>query len=213
MLLLLGILFSCDEHHSENQSNDEDSPNSAESQSETKEEKLVDLYKVSVIPLFKDIPDVNPPVEIEINTEDLNIDAGAASGYLDVSQGLVDLENEAIQIFALAHEVAHMATIPQAKIFNLAETIPKGNVTNDYQKAEYLADLMAVHLIHLKLPETFELIQNDFETLQEILGAETFTHPSGENRILSMKLYIDDCSSKEEIKAFEQRFETIWTMN
>ena len=133
LLLLLGILWACDEHHSENQSNDEDSSN-PESQSETKEEKLVSLYKDSVIPLFKDIPDVNPPQEIHINAEDVNIDAGAASDYLEVSQGLIDLENEAIQLFALTHEVAHMATLPQAKIFNLASAIPKGNSTNDYQK-------------------------------------------------------------------------------
>ena len=97
LLLLLGILWACDEHHSENQSNDEDSSN-PESQSETKKEKLVSLYKDSVIPLFKDIPDVNPPQEIHINAEDVNIDAGAASDYLEVSQGLIDLENEAIQL-------------------------------------------------------------------------------------------------------------------
>jgi hypothetical protein len=212
LLLLLGILWACDEHHSENQSNDEDSSN-PEFQSKTKEEKLVSLYKDSVIPLFKDIPDVNPPDEIEINTEDLNIDAGAASGYLYVSQGLVNLDNEAIQLFALAHEVAHMATIPQAKIFNLAEAIPKGNSTNDYQKAEYLADLIAIHLIHLKKPEKFKWIQGDFQTLQEIFGGEVFSHPSGKKRIASMKLYIANCSSKDEALAFKERFLAIWNMD
>ena len=212
LLLLLGILWACDEHHSENQSNDEDSSN-PESQSETKKEKLVSLYKDSVIPLFKDIPDVNPPQEIHINAEDVNIDAGAASDYLEVSQGLIDLENEAIQLFALTHEVAHMATLPQAKIFNLAATIPKGNSTNDYQKAEYLADLIAIHLIHLKKPEKFKLIQGDFEILQEIFGGEVFSHPSGQKRILSMKLYIEDGHSKDEALAFKERFLAIWNMD
>ena len=130
-----------------------------------------------------------------------------------LEQKIDDLENEAIQLFALTHEVAHMATLPQAKIFNLAATIPKGNSTNDYQKAEYLADLIAIHLIHLKKPEKFKLIQGDFEILQEIFGGEVFSHPSGQKRILSMKLYIEDDHSKDEALAFKERFLAIWNMD
>ena len=57
------------------------------------------------------------------------------------------------------------------------------------------------------------MIQNDFERLKEILGRETFTHPSGQKRISSMKLYIDDCSSKMEALAFKEHFLVIWKMD
>ena len=57
------------------------------------------------------------------------------------------------------------------------------------------------------------MIQGDFEILQEIFGGEVFSHPSGQKRILSMKLYIEDGHSKDEALAFKERFLAIWNMD
>lgn len=42
---------------------------------------------------------------------------------------------------------------------------------------------------------------------------EVFSHPSGQKRILSMKLYIEDDHSKDEALAFKERFLAIWNMD
>lgn len=206
LLLLIGIFLSCDNHNSDNQ-DDETSTNYPES----KEKQLINRYKNTIIPLFKHIPNIDFPTNIIINQEELNIDAGAAAGYLEVSKGLLN-EEETIQLFALAHEVAHMATLPQASLFELSGAIPEGDTTNYYKKAEYLADLIAIHLIHSKLPEKFNSLQSKFTYLKKVLREETFTHPSGEDRIRSMKVYLENSNNSNEKISFKNRFISIWNM-
>ncbi|MBW2961737.1 hypothetical protein [Mesonia aestuariivivens] len=179
----------------------------------TKEEYLNQLYTAKVIPLFDEYDNLNLPNEIHIDEKDLGINAGAAFGYLEVSRGLVELEDKTMQVFALAHELAHIATIPQAKELQLKGGIPSGSQTNDYKKAEYLADLIAFHLISKKLTEVYGQLNKNLDSLDEFLGYGSFTHPSGSNRIKSLKKYIDGIDITNRKKSFSNRFKEIWTMN
>ncbi|AUC84956.1 hypothetical protein CW731_06470 [Polaribacter sp. ALD11] len=178
----------------------------------TKEEEIVKIYNKSVLPLFKEYSDAEIPTQFKIDKNDLGINAGAAFGYVEVSQGLVNLSKEEIQLFALAHEVAHIVTISQARLFDLQGSIPKGTVTNDYKKAEYLADLIAIHLIKIKLNKEFILLTSNFSFLQNLLGSATFTHPSGIDRISYINTYIENSITKSNDDAFKISFLRIWQM-
>jgi len=178
----------------------------------TKEEEIVKIYNESVLPLFKKYSGAEIPKQFKIDKNDLGINAGAAFGYVEVSQGLINLTKEDIQLFALAHEVAHIVTIPQARLFDLQGSVPKGTVTNDYKKAEYLADLIAIHLIKVKLNKEFILLTSNFSFLQNLLGSTTFTHPSGIDRISYIKTYIENTITKSNDDAFKISFLRIWEM-
>jgi len=176
----------------------------------TKEEEIIKLYNESVLPLFKEYSDVEIPTEFKIDKNDLGINAGASFGYVEVSQGLINLTKQDIQLFALAHEVAHIVTISQARLFGLQGSIPKGTVTNEYKKAEYLADLIAIHLINTKLNNEFHLLKSNFPYLQNLLGGASFTHPSGIDRINSINMYLENTLVSD--KAFKINFLRIWKM-
>ncbi|RXG21733.1 hypothetical protein DSM02_1978 [Leeuwenhoekiella polynyae] len=178
-----------------------------------KEEQLIDLYIHEVTPLFEVYPDLNIPDELHIDEADHSVDAGAAFGYVEVSMGLVELEDPPIQIFVLAHELSHIATLTQAAAFNLGGEIPAGSETNDYKKAEYLADLMAFYLISKNEPETYDLLKEKLDYLEELLGNGDFTHPSGSSRIESLMKYLKGMDNTSKETAFSNRFRTIWSMN
>ncbi|WP_157603537.1 M48 family metalloprotease [Polaribacter atrinae] len=179
----------------------------------TKEEEIIRIYNESVLPLFKEYSEAEIPTQFKVDKNDLGINAGAAFGYVEVSQGLVNLTKEDIQLFALTHEVAHIVTISQARLFDLQGSIPKGTVTNDYKKAEYLADLIAIHLIKTKLSKEFNLLTSNFPFLQKLLGAATFTHPSGVDRINYLNTYIENALVTSNDVAFKNSFLRIWQMD
>ena len=178
----------------------------------TKEEEIIKIYNESVLPLFKEYSDVEIPTEFKIDKSDLSINAGASFGYVEISQGLINVTKKHIQLFALSHEVAHIVTIPQARLFGLEGSIPKGSITNDYKKAEYLADLIAIHLIKSKLNNEFRLLSTDFPFLQNLLGGSSFTHPSGSDRINEIQTYLENSISTNNDEAFKTSFLRIWKM-
>ncbi len=206
LIVLLCFISSCD------RINSEEAGDQNEEIVLTKQEKLVALYQNSVVPLFEDFDKLNIPDSIKIDEKDASVDAGAAYGYIEVSQGLVDLENEPIQTFVLAHEVSHIATLAQASHFNLHGEIPRGTVTNDYKKAEYLADLIAVHLILKKLPQEFEKLASELNSFETLLGNGSFTHPSGASRLASLERYIEAAQEDDDEVSFKDRFVDIWEM-
>lgn len=189
-------------------SNGEDTPKNVVVLSN--QELLIKRYNELVVPLFNSYTNVVIPSKFQVDEKDKTINAGASFGYVEVSQGLIEAKKEAIQIFVLSHEVAHIVTISQAKLFDLKGEIPRGTTTNDYKKAEYLADLIAVHLIQTKLPKVFDALFTDFDYLQQLLGSATFTHPSGLDRINSLKEYIGNSKEANERSAFKNQFLSIW---
>lgn len=178
----------------------------------TKLESIIKLYNESVFPLFKNYKNVVVPTDFKVDKDDLSINAGASFGHVEVSQGLINVTKKHIQLFALSHEVAHIVTISQAKIFGLQGSIPKGAITNDYKKAEYLADLIAIHLIKSKLNKEFSLLSTDFPFLQNLLGNSTFTHPSGSDRINDIQTYLENSISTNNDESFKINFLRIWKM-
>ena len=200
-------MFACNT----NSSNEEVFPPNKEI-SLTKEESIIKVYNESVLPLFKNYMDVEIPTQFKVDKDDLSINAGATFGYVEVSQGLVNLTKEHIQLFALTHEVAHIVTISQSRIFGLEGSIPKGAITNDYKKAEYLADLIAIHLIKTKLNNEFRLLSTDFPFLENLLGGSTFTHPSGSDRMNVIQTYLENSLSTNNDEAFKINFLRIWEM-
>jgi hypothetical protein len=176
------------------------------------QELLIKQYQELIIPLFKSYSMVDIPTEFQVDPQDTSINAGASFGFIEVSQGLVDAKMEAIRVFVLAHEVAHLVTIAQARLFSLEGPILRGTTTNDYKKSEYLADLIALHLIQSKLTKEFEYLLVDFDYLQQLLGSKTFTHPSGVDRILFLKEYLSIVKEKNEATAFRTQFLCIWKM-
>jgi len=176
----------------------------------TKEEEIIKLYNQSVLPLYKEYSDVEIPTEFKIDKNDLGINAGASFGYVEVSQGLINLTKKDIQLFALTHEVAHIVTLSQANKFNLQGSIPENGHINEYKKSEYLADLIAIHLIKSQNSLYFQSIKNNFNILKSILGTETYTHPSGENRVKLMNDYIELSKRKIETIAFKEIYLKIW---
>ncbi|MGY5353915.1 hypothetical protein [Wenyingzhuangia sp. IMCC45467] len=179
----------------------------------SKEEQIIKLYNTLVIPMFKDYEQVDIPTAFKIDEEDLGINAGAAFGYVEISKGLIYHKKEIIQTFVLSHEVAHIVTLAQAKQFGLKGDIPRGTIINDYKKAEFLADLIAVHLIKKTAPSHFELLEQEWHYLQSLLGVTTFTHPSGVDRIQSLKTYIEKSKTQGEDLAFKECFVQIWSLN
>ncbi|WP_010135815.1 M48 family metalloprotease [Ochrovirga pacifica] len=177
------------------------------------EAQLKELYRTQVIPLFTDFTEVSIPTIFKIDKKDPSINAGASFGYVEVSQGLIDVRKTEIQRFALAHELAHIVTISQAKKFGLSNVIPKGLLYNEYQKAEFLADLIAIHLIQSKQPQEIKNIQSIFPQLQILLGGKTFTHPSGRGRIQNMQLYLQEAKHISQAEAFKKQFQNIWSKN
>ncbi|SIQ02246.1 M48 family metalloprotease [Maribacter ulvicola] len=176
----------------------------------TKEEKLIQLYNTTLVPLFSRYEALEIPSEFQIIEQDLGVNAGAAFGYVEVSRGLVNCTEESIQLFALTHEVAHIATLHQASLFNLEGFLSEGPQLNAYKKAEYLADLIAVHLIKSKAPLFFEDLKSNFHILKLILGSETFTHPSGTDRIKQINKYINLSTTKTNNIAFKELYLNIW---
>lgn len=179
----------------------------------SKEDALKNLYTNVIIPLFENFKEVEIPTEFKIDTNDNSINAGASFGYVEVSQGLINYKKEYIQVYVLAHEVAHIVTLKQAGLFGLDQLIPSGSVTNDYKKAEYLADLIAIHFLNTQLPEKMKLIYSDFENLKNLLGSGSFTHPSGTKRINIMNQYLIGAEMNTSSDSFETVFKQIWNMN
>lgn len=177
------------------------------------EDALKKLYTNTVIPLFDNFNNVEIPTEFKIDTSDNSINAGASFGYVEVSQGLTNYKKDYIQVYVLAHEVAHIVTIKQADLLGLDGYIPSGSITNDYKKAEYLADLIAIHLLNTKLPDLMKLICSDFEKIQALLGPGSFTHPSGEKRIDIMNQYLIGGEITTSSDSFETVFRQIWNMD
>lgn len=202
ILFIIGIASSCNSNSTEDVQ-----------KKLTKAEQFIQLYTLEVVPLFDEYPDLNIPEEIQIDENDLSVNAGAAFGYVEVSKGLVELKDQSIQIFVLAHELAHIATLKQAEAFNLKGELPSGSETNDYKKAEYLADLMAFYLISKNEPETYDLLKEKLDYLEELLGNGDFTHPSGSSRIESLMKYLKGMDNTSKETAFSNRFRTIWSMN
>jgi Zn-dependent protease with chaperone function len=177
----------------------------------SKEEKIRKLYTEKIVPLFNDYVDVTIPVNFRIDKTDLSVNAGAAFGYIEISQGLVNFEKEYIQIYVLAHELAHIVTLNQAKRFSLGALIPSGTITNDYKKAEYLADLIAIHLMNIHLNEQVDLVYDNFTLLSNLLGPKSFTHPSNTERIKAMKEYLNS-SNDNSLSIFKEFFKKTWNM-
>lgn len=177
-----------------------------------KKEQLQKLYTSVVKPLFKMYKDAPIPDNFTVDVKDTSINAGASHHFLEVSQGLINSEKKYLQIYVLAHEISHIVTLNQAELFGLKGAIPSGKNTNDYKKSEYLADLIAIYLIQKNLPKQFNLLQNDFDFIQTILGSGNFMHPSGEKRVNLMKTYIKNSLSKTPSNSFENIFKQIWNM-
>jgi len=178
----------------------------------TEEEKLKELFITTIKPLFKEYNADIIPKDFRIIEKDNSVNAGAADNYLEVSNGLVNYKKKYIQVFVLAHEISHIVTLSQAKSFMLPIAIPSGIVTNDYKKAEYLADLIAIHLINVQEHELSKELQSNFDELKGLLGSETFTHPRAEDRINLMKNYLSKEKIDNSSEAFRKSFEEIWRM-
>ncbi|MDO6813670.1 hypothetical protein [Tenacibaculum soleae] len=179
----------------------------------TNEEQLNKLYQERIKPLFSSYRDIMIPNDFRIDKEDSSINAGAADGYIEVSQGLVDYDKEYIKVYVLSHEIGHIVTLNQAQKFELGSQIPSGIKTNDYKKAEYLADLIAIHLMLTKEKTLGEELKQNLEVVQSLLGPEIFTHPSAVDRVELMNLYIEKSFNEDPNIAFEEIFEKIWNMD
>lgn len=178
----------------------------------TKEEQFKKKYNDVVVPLFIDYNGVNIPSDLTINKDDKTVDAGASFGYIEVSQGLIEYDKEYIKIYVLAHEVAHIVTLRQAEKFGLEKLIPSGKETNDYKKSEYLADLIAIHLINKNLPKQKKILYNDFNTLKLLLGRGDYMHPSGSERINMITVYLKGSQETSPSSSFKDTFIKIWNL-
>ncbi|MDO7138275.1 hypothetical protein [Algibacter lectus] len=208
LLLSLFLMLACNTN-----SSNEEGEHKDEDIVLTKEEQIIKTYNDAVLPLFRGYTSVDIPTEFVIDENDLGVNAGAAFGYVEISQGLVNLPKVNVQIFALSHEVAHIVTIPQAKIFDLEGSVPKGIKTNDYKKAEYLADLIAIYLIKTNEPKRFDTLFLNFPYLQNLFGNGTFTHPSGLERIEALNNFLEKAKLQGDDKAFKTSFIGIWQMD
>lgn len=179
----------------------------------SKEEQLQSLYISVVKPLFKTYKNADIPNKFTIDTKDNSINGGTTHRFLEVSQGLVNSEKKYLQVYVLAHEISHIVTLNQAKIFNLKGAIPSEKNTNDYKKSEYLADLIAIHLINTQLPEQFKPLYKDFNILKTILGNGDYMHPSGSKRVEMMENYINKTLNETPTVVFENIFKQIWNMS
>lgn len=178
----------------------------------TKKQQLQKLYTTIVKPMFVAYKNSDIPNNFTIDTKDNSINAGATQNFLEVSQGLVNSKKKYLQVYVLAHELSHIVTLNQAEIFGLKGAIPSGKKTNDYKKSEYLADLIAIHLMSTYLPEEMSLLHKDFNVLKVLLGKGDFMHPSGLERVKMMEIYINQSLKAPLPVVFKKRFKSIWQM-
>lgn len=178
----------------------------------SKEQQLKQLYTTIVKPMFKVYKSANVPTTFTVDIKDNSINAGSAHNFLEVSQGLVNSKKKHLQIYVLTHELSHIVTLNQAKLFELKGAIPKGNKTNDYKKSEYLADLIAIHLISTYQPKQLDLLRKDFSFLKVLLGKGDFMHPSGVERVKMMENYINQSTKKDALTTFKNLFKKVWYM-
>lgn len=179
----------------------------------SKKEQLERLYTTIVKPIFSTYKDAQIPNNFVVDTTDISINAGSTHEYLEVSQGLINDNKEHIQIFVLSHEIAHIVTLNQAKEFKIGNIIPSGKTINDYKKSEYLADLIAIHLINAHLPKQLKLLVQNFDKIEQLLGSSDFMHPSGKERVRMMKKYITDSKKTSSEITFKKMFIYIWNLD
>lgn len=152
------------------------------------------VYTNNVLPMYYTY-DSNMPKDLVIDSKDKSINAGAAFGYIEVSQGLANHHDVFVQAFALTHEASHIATGEQLKKFGIEGGIPEGKNFNSYKKAELLADLMATHLLGANyydaMPNFIEYLDEDSECFNcSVFSKEgDFSHPSAKRRVKYIKEY------------------------
>jgi hypothetical protein len=175
-------------------------------------EQLKKDYKTEVLPLYrKRYAQSELPEGIEV-WEGGQVDGGAYDKNVFVYEGVYKLPR-ALRLWALAHETGHVVTLNEGAKCGLGAAVPE---PGSYKKSEYLADLIATHVISEYNPGLAESIKGMLAKLATELGAADEMHPSGDDRVAMMEAYLKGRSlhGKDETawtKTFVPLFCQVWT--
>ena len=147
---------------------------------------------------------------LKLNKNDPNIDGGAIVGQIDITIPAIQLE-ETLRTFILYHEMGHVITVFQAQNLLLGNVVP-GDRLKLFKKSEFLADLIAVHL--MDEGDRDRLVTTLRRNLQAILGPGDNMHPPGKDRVQRIVNYSNAIhgvvNDAQKEARFEQSFREMW---
>lgn len=157
-------------------------------------------YKNEILPLFRRrYTATDLPTGLEV-WEGGQVDGGAFDKTVFVYEGVYSLSRP-LRLWALAHETGHVVTVNEANKIGCGAAIP---APGEYKKSEYLADLIATHIIFEGNPSLGESVKGLLTTLATELGGADSMHPSGADRTGVIGEYL---AARGEHRAGD---ETLW---
>ena len=123
-----------------------DSKNIFSSQLKDANAKFQALHIRKVMPMFTANFKAAIPNKVETHTGN-GLGNKVVPGLIFVYHGMINLNKDSLRIFALSHELAHIVILEQAVRFGLPDKIPSDYNMNDSIRSEFLADLIALHII------------------------------------------------------------------
>ncbi|MCB2181943.1 MAG: hypothetical protein KQH63_07950 [Desulfobulbaceae bacterium] len=149
------------------------------------------LYQNQLRPVWVQYEQGNPvqlPANLTINPS-LNIDGGAVPGFVETTQGALNLPNDSLVWFCIAHEMSHHVT--QSVLAASNQAFPAVGLALNSKMGEHVADLIAFHTFMTDFPIRAKQIVSQFPALTNLLGAGDNMHPSGNQRVLFLQSYYD----------------------
>ena len=173
-------------------------------------EETKNNFKKKTLPLFSNrFPNNNiEQTKLSLDRKTPGIEGGSYPGNIDITIETLKLEPLFLK-FAIFHEMGHIVTIPQKNLYNLGPLL-NGEKYNDYQKSEFLADLIATHLMSNQ--DHVNLI-NKKNSLEKLLGPGDAMHPSGRERVNVIMNYLASTKNERKTikeKKFKKLFSDLW---
>ncbi|WP_022665695.1 hypothetical protein [Desulfospira joergensenii] len=122
------------------------------------------------------------------------LDGGAAPNFVYLTHGALQCSNS-VTSFAIAHEMSHVVTLQWLQRHGLVKPPVAGKY--DYFWGEYVADLIAFHLIYTFFRVKAHVIKIEFPSLAHELGTADNTHPDGGKRVNMLQSYSEQVTSGE----------------
>ena len=136
---------------------------------------------------YNDGKDVTLPDKLTLIDSD-EFDGGAAPGSVFLTTGALNITDDNIVAFAIAHEMSHVIHTSIVRKYNLHW--PKGmGLADDAKRGEFLADLVGYHLLTTKFTKIAKATFSNFTTLESKLGHGDVMHPSGSTRVALLRSY------------------------
>ncbi len=139
------------------------------------------------------------PEELAIDDRDL-FDGDGGPGSVRVYKKVVTEPNASVLLYALAHETGHAVTAQKIMSMQGRAQADVPQPANDGAKQhEYLADLIAIHVIQTQLNGHRQSIFDAMDAIANKLGDADAMHPSGAQRVAKMRRLLNGDNTLDEL--------------